>query len=141
MKRKTWLIILGVIAVIVVIALLNFGKVMDLGMALTGGMKHKDPTKEAAAFTLNADAFSNEFKTNKEAASTKYVDKTVMLTGKITDIQSPVISLGNIACTIDSAHIDKVAALKVGDDVNIQGQFVGYNDLLEELDMSKCGIK
>lgn len=141
MKRKTWLILLAVIAVLVVLALLNFGKVMDLGMLLTGGMKHKDPTKEAAAFTLTADAFSGEFKANKDAATAKYMDKTILVSGKVTDVQAPTISLGNVACTLDSAHLDKLATLKAGDEVKIQGQFVGYNDLLDELDLSKCGIK
>lgn len=141
MKRKTWLIILGIIVVLIVVALLNFGKVMDLGMAMTGGMEHKDPTKEAAAFTLGADQLAAEFVANKEAANTKYMDKTILVNGKITDVQLPIITLGKVACTLDSAHMGNASSLAVGSDVKIQGQFVGYNDLLEEIDLSKCGIK
>lgn len=141
MKKKTWLIILGIIVVLVVVALLNFGKLMDLGMAATGGMKHKDPTKETAAFTISTDALAAEFAANKDAANAKYMDKTVLLNGKISDIQLPIITLGSVACTLDSAEATKAATLKVGDDVKIQGQFVGYNELLEALDFSKCGIK
>jgi hypothetical protein len=147
MKRKTWLIILGIIVLAGVIIQFSYdggvvGLGMDFGMLVTGGKEHKDPTKEAAAFTVTADDLANEFAANKDAANAKYMDKTILVTGKITDsVQLPTISLGKVVCTIDSAHLEHAASLAAGQDVKIQGQFVGYNDLLEEIDISKCGIK
>lgn len=117
-----------------------FGNIMDLAMH-TVDIKRTDYAKEQAAFTVTSEALSTEFKTNKDAANAKYINKAILLNGKITDIQAPIISLGNIACTLDSTQAAKAATLKVGDEVKIQGQFVGYNDLLDELDFSQCGIK
>ena len=140
MKRRTWFILLG-IAVAVGAYLLLTGKFMDIGMAMTGGMEHKDPTKEAAAFTLTSDALASEFAANNEASNTKYMGKVILVSGKVTDVQLPIVTLDKVACTLDSAQLDKAAALKPGDEVKIQGEFVGYNDLMEEIDLSKCGIK
>lgn len=141
MKRKRILLIVALLAVVIgVLALTNFGKIMDWAMKNVD-IERKDFKTEQAAFTISADALSAEFKTNMTAANEKYINKAVLLNGKITDIQSPIISIGNIACTMDSTQLEKLSTLKVGDEVKVQGQFVGYNELLEELDFSQCGLK
>lgn len=141
MKRKRILLIVALLVVVLgVLALTNFGKIMDWAMKNVD-IERKDFKTEQAAFTISADALSAEFKTNMTAANEKYINKAVLLKGKITDIQSPIISIGNIACTMDSTQLEKLSTLKVGDEVKVQGQFVGYNELLEELDFSQCGLK
>lgn len=142
MKRKNIIVVVVLVLIAAgVYAYFNFGQLMDLGMKMTSGMKHRDPASEKAAFIVTAEAFSKEFASNREAANTKYLDKTVLLEGNITDVQPGTVSLGNIVCTLDSAQAAKTEALKAGEPIKIQGLFVGYNELMEELDLSNCGVK
>lgn len=42
---------------------------------------------------------------------------------------------------MDSTSLPKLATLKSGDLVKIQGRFTSYNDLMEEIMMVKCVFK
>ncbi len=102
---------------------------------------HRNIAKEKAAFTLTADQFSEEFKTNTATATAKYIDKAILLEGAITQIEGFTISFNNVACNIDSSQVNKLSLVKTGDKVKIQGQVVGYNDLMEEIALAQCVFK
>lgn len=102
---------------------------------------HRDYGNEKPAFTLSAEQFYQEFKTNAETANKKYLDKAVLLDGTISEVSETGVELPNVSCTVDSSQISKLVSLKVGDKVKIQGQVVGYNELTEGVDVSKCYIK
>lgn len=102
---------------------------------------HRNVATEKAAFTLTADQLSQEFKVNNATATTKYIDKAVLLEGAITELSGTTVSFNNVACNVDSSQLSKVTALKVGDKVKLQGQVVGYNDLMEEIALAQCVFK
>lgn len=140
-KKKILLIALAVIVAFGIWGYFNFGKLMDLGMRLTSGMKHRDPATEKAAYTLTAQDLSNQFKTDTAAANKKYINQSILVDGSVTAIEDKTVSLDNVACTIDSTEAVKLATIKVGDKVKLQGLVVGYNDLLEEISISQCRFK
>jgi hypothetical protein len=102
---------------------------------------HRNIATEKAAFTLTADALSKAFKDNNADATKKFIDKAVLIEGNVTDIQGITISFNNVACNIDSTEISKAASIKVGDKIKLQGQVVTYNELMDEVDLSKCAFK
>jgi hypothetical protein len=102
---------------------------------------HRNIASEKAAFTLTADQLSKEFKDNTAGATTKYINKAVLLEGSVTEVQGITISFNNIACNIDSTDLAKIATIKVGDKVKLQGLVVGYNDLLDEIGLAQCAFK
>lgn len=145
MKKKILLIIGVILVVFAVWAALNREKftqaVVDLGMALTSTVKHRDPSSEKAKFTLTAAAFSNEYKVNAAEAAKKFINQTVLLEGEITAVSGITVSLNNIACNVDSLQAGKLKDLKTGSKIKLQGLVVGYNDLMEEINLAQCSIK
>lgn len=101
---------------------------------------HRDVSAEKPAYTLTSQALSEAFKTDT-AAFTKYADQAILVEGAVTEIEGNHVSLGNIICSMDSTSAAKVAALKQGDAVKIQGRLSSYNDLMEEIIMDKCVVK
>ena len=145
MKKK---ILIGIAAIVVVGGIwfaFNQEKatqmIVDLGMAMTSSVKHRDAASEKAKFEMSADAFSKAFKDNAATANTTYINQAVLLEGNVSSVSGVTVSLNNIACNIDSTDIEKVKALKQGDKVKIQGLVVGYNDLMEEIALAQCKIK
>jgi ribonuclease I len=145
MKKK---ILIGIAALVLIIgiwAAFNQEKftqsVVDLGMALTSSMKHRDPSAEKAKFEMSSEEFEKAFKDNAGDATKKYINQAVLLEGAITTISGVTVSFNNIACNIDSAEVAKLKDLKPGSKIKIQGLVVGYNDLMEEVDLAQCRIK
>jgi hypothetical protein len=141
MKKKLIITAIVIIAAIGTYAYFNFGQIMDLGMKLTASMKHRDPSKEKAAFTLSADSLYGAYKTDAENAKKKYLNQAVLVEGNVSAIQDNNVSLNNVACNIDSTEMSKIKEIKVGDKVKLQGVVVGYNELMDEIDISQCTFK
>jgi hypothetical protein len=145
MKKK---ILIGIAVVIIAVGIwfaFNQEKatqmIVDLGMAMTSSVKHRDAASEKAKFEMTADDFSKAFKDNAVTANTTYINQAVLLEGSVTTVSGVTVTLNNIACNIDSSDTEKVKMLKPGDKVKIQGLVVGYNDLMEEIALAQCKIK
>jgi tRNA_anti-like len=145
MKKKIIYSILAIIVVVGIWVVLNKEKatqmVVDLGMAMTSSVKHRNPSTEKAKFEMTADAFTKAFKDNAAEANKQYINQAVLIEGDITTISGVTITLNNIACNIDSTEAGKIKELKVGSKVKVQGLVVGYNDLMEEIALAQCTIK
>ncbi len=102
---------------------------------------HRNIAKEKASFSLTTDQLSQEFKANTAVATAKYIDKAVLLEGAVTQIEGTTVSFNNVACNIDSAQLAKISSVKTGDKIKLQGQVVGYNDLMEEIGLAQCVFK
>jgi hypothetical protein len=145
MLKKIIYVIVAVVVVVGIWVAFNKEKatqmVVDLGMAMTSSVKHRNPATEKAKFEVTADAFSKAFKDNAVEANKLYINQAVLIEGDITTIAGVTVTLNNIACNIDSTEVGKIKDLKVGSKVKVQGLVVGYNDLMEEISMAQCTIK
>lgn len=145
MKKK---ILLGLLALVLVVAIwgaFNREKftqaVVDLGMALTSSVKHRNPAAEKAKFEMTAEALSKAFQTNAAEANKQYINQAVLLEGTVSSVSGTTVSLNNIACNMDSTQLTKISSIKAGTAVKIQGLVVGYNDLMEEVSLAQCTLK
>ena len=109
---------------------------------------HRNILDEKAKYTLSLIDMNEEFLTNEDSAYNKYFDQIVEVSGKaisltkkekggydaVLESQGSIIN-GEIASNdIQIADfLDKEVALK--------GLFIGYDNLLEEIKLSKCSIK
>ena len=145
MKKKIIYAILAVILLVGIWVALNpqraLQTVVDFGMWATSWKKARNPSTEKATFELTADAFAKEFKANATEANKKYINQAVLLEGDVTAVSGVTLSLGNVACNMDSTQIAKVKDVKVGSKIKVQGLVVGYNDLMEEISLAQCTIK
>ncbi len=93
---------------------------------------------ENAIFTVNSKSISDEFGKNATASITKYQDKTIELTGIVTNqIDKQLILDGIMICEMKEKQNIELRNKKV----TLKGRFVGYDDLMGELKMDQCSLK
>lgn len=102
--------------------------------------KQRDIATEKSNFSLKLSNLENDLKNGDESFNKKYLDKTIEITGVISEIDS----LSN-AILID----DKIFAtfteklkvnLKVNQNIQIKARFIGYDDLLEKFRFDQVTI-
>lgn len=100
---------------------------------------HRDIANEEVLFTTTASVILDEFKKDEVAANTKYLDKTIIIYGKITnlDLKENSIAIDNILSGKISASD---SSLKINDSIKCKGRFIGYDELLEEVKMDQITL-
>ena len=101
---------------------------------------HRDIASEEANYTATVQEVFSSFTTNDSLANAKYLDKTLDLRGKISEID-----FANKIVTVDeklsARFTDKLPEnLKPQDSINLKGRLVGFDDLLEEIQMDQCTL-
>ena len=98
---------------------------------------HRDIQNEDAEFTVIASDISNEFEVNPSASETKYLNKTIIVSGEVSEANSNQITLNNIVfCQFNN----NTTNLKINKTITIKGRFIGYDSLLEEIKLDQCKI-
>ena len=96
---------------------------------------HKTIDDIELKFSGNADDFLTKIQEN----STIFNDAVVQVKGKVTSIESQGIHLNNsIFCQMDESV--SLSELKVGQEIEVKGRMIGYDDLLEETKLDKTII-
>lgn len=91
---------------------------------------------EKSEFVVTAANIFDEFSTNSEIATSKYVNKAVQISGTISNSTENVIMLnGKVSCELNVSE-----KLTLGSEVKVKGRVIGYDDLLEELKLDQCLI-
>jgi hypothetical protein len=98
------------------------------------GVKNYNSSK--ADFTLTNNSIKNEFAANETAATAKYVNKAVLVTGSVTENTGACINFAGVSCKMSTPD----NAVKVGNQVKIQGRLVGYDSLVEEVQLDQCSV-
>ena len=99
---------------------------------------HRDIATETVSYSVAVQDVHAAFLKNDSLANAKYLDKTIVIYGKITDID-----LSNKIITVDEkllATFNKKLPpnLKLQQNIKIKGRLIGFDDLLEELKMDQC---
>ena len=102
--------------------------------------KHRNIGDEKADYALTVIILQDEFNKNDSLFNKKYLDRTIEIYGKITNID-----LYNNAVTIDQKLIatfkDKdLNKLTLLEPIKVKGRFIGYDDLLEEFKIDESVI-
>ena len=101
---------------------------------MTGG--GRDLENEKSEFNTAAVAIFGEFSANTEMATTKYLNKAVEISGKVTSVNENVITLDEkVSCQLLISE-----KVEIDSQVKIKGRVTGYDDLLEELKLDQCLI-
>ncbi len=117
--------------------------ILLLGVSLYGayyyfsyhyGVKNYETT--AVDFTTTSGGLKAEFVKNETAATQKYQSKAMIVNGIITSMEGTIISFDGVDCTFALAE----KSLKIGDKVSLKGRLVGYDSLLEIVNLDQCSI-
>ena len=101
--------------------------------------EHRDISNEKALFSLTASEILQDFLLDESKANLKYLDKSITITGKITNIDTK-----NNTIVIDEkvfVLLKKIPVVKQSEVIIVQGRVIGYDSLLEEIKLDQAEIK
>ncbi len=97
----------------------------------------RDLQSEETQFTVSSTKIVNEFVSNVELANHKYLEKPVVITGKVTTISGKNIILDqSINCTFEKED----PSIKENQMIHVKGRVIGFDDLLGELKVDMCNL-
>lgn len=100
---------------------------------------HRDISKEEVFYETKAENFVQDIIISKKSIS-KYLDKTIVISGEITSIDSKNKNLV-IFQKISANFVNLPTSIQIGQEVKCKGRVVGYDDLLEEIILDQCTIQ
>lgn len=101
--------------------------------------EHRDIASEEASFSLTVGQLLKEFTENETNANSKYLDKSIIVKGKVTSVDSATKTI-----VLDEkvfVMFNKLIEVKLGSEVSVQGRLIGYDSLLEEIKLDQAQIK
>jgi len=116
--------------------------------------RFEDTGKQAAAFSVSAVELIKEFQINDSAANKKYVEKIMIVNGKIAETEAvdsatnvkmmDTLTGSYIIFAFQDQHIKEAKQLKEGDNVSIKGSCSGgtYSKILETefISFKRCAL-
>lgn len=100
---------------------------------------HRDISNEEAVFSVSVKQVSNDFLQDEAKANIKYLDKSIQITGKVTniDISNKTIVLDEkVFVLLKDANV-----VKLNETILVKGRVIGYDSLLEEIKIDQAEIK
>ncbi|GAB1309593.1 hypothetical protein KH5_22760 [Urechidicola sp. KH5] len=98
---------------------------------------HRDISSESTDIIIGGTQLKDAFVFNYSKANVNYLDKTILVTGKITELTVSEITLDNVIfCTFDTI----VSTINLNDSVMIKGRCIGFDELLEQVKVDQCQI-
>jgi len=90
---------------------------------------------EKPAFTVTTSNLSDDYLKNALNADTKYLNQTVQVAGRVTEVADSSVVLDNkVFCKMDK----KVDANSVNKELIIKGRCIGYDDLFGLVKLDQC---
>ena len=91
---------------------------------------------ENSAFVVSSSTIYEEFVKNTELANSKYLNKAIEISGKVTAVENNLVTLdGKISCLLQTNE-----KVDLNTSIVIKGRVTGFDDLLEELKLDQCII-
>lgn len=103
--------------------------------------EHRNIAEEKASIVETVALIYSAFSTDETNANTKYLDKTIEVKGIITSINETTknIMLDSKLNALFDGEIP--TDVKINDSIVVKGRLVGYDSLLEEIQMDQCSKK
>jgi hypothetical protein len=95
----------------------------------------RDVQSEEAKFTVTSATIVNEFVTNIELSNKKYLEKPVVISGKVTSVNGNNVILDE---TVNCIFEKFDPSIKKQKTILVKGRVIGYDDLLGELKIDMC---
>lgn len=128
MKKKVFIIT----AVVLILVLL--GTYVWYGYLYKDG---RDVSSEEAAYTVTAESLTADYQAAQQTADTKYLNKTIVVSGIVTTVADSVVTLNDkVFC-----GFEKQMNEPEGKEVTIKGRCIGYDELFGEVKLDQCTLK
>jgi hypothetical protein len=96
---------------------------------------HRNIESEKAEFVLTSIELSKQFSSNPIDAEQKYLNRTIEVSGTITEFNNTNLTLDQkVFCQFMQEITTNSKTIRV------KGRFIGYDDLLEQIKLDQCII-
>jgi hypothetical protein len=114
-------------------------------LVLIGGyfyvyQEHRDIAKEDVSYDVAVPTLFSEYQSNESAANTKYLDKTIVVSGKVTALNKETLSLVLDEKLFATFLGEIPSGIEPNSRIKVKGRLIGYDSLLEEIKMDQCII-
>lgn len=99
---------------------------------------HRDIETEQAEHKTTPQNIKNEFNVDALKSEKKYLNKTIEVSGIISEINKNDLTLDEHVFCVLNNPID--SNLKIHSKIKIKGRVIGYDDLLEQVKLDQCSI-
>lgn len=127
MKKQYWVLL---IITAIIIGIVGYNYIYK---------NHRNISNESADFIVNSISLLEEFKNNTQNSETKYLNKTIVVKGEISEINSSNITLNDVVFC-DLALNVETNILELNKTISIKGRCIGYDDLLEQVKLDQCTL-
>ncbi|MBE76315.1 MAG: hypothetical protein CMG41_01055 [Candidatus Marinimicrobia bacterium] len=94
---------------------------------------HKDFNKSPFEVVIESRDLISLYQNNIDNANTKFLDKILLISGKITNLETDIIILDNaIVCSLEPSQT-VIEEIHLNKNISVKGRCIGYDDLLEEI--------
>ncbi|OIQ17708.1 MAG: hypothetical protein BM557_08390 [Flavobacterium sp. MedPE-SWcel] len=98
----------------------------------------RDIATEKAVYTISAQELIADYENDMQAADVKYLNKTIVVEGKITKVVDSLITINStIFCTFNNDN----QLISVDEVLSVKGRCIGYDELFGEVKLDQCSIK
>jgi hypothetical protein len=99
---------------------------------------HRNIETETTSFVSTASDLVDEFVSDIETSTEKYLDKVVEISGFVTKVDHAVLEIdNNVSCYFDKAITNTQLLNKK---IIIKGRCIGFDELLDEIKMDQCTV-
>lgn len=123
---RKWLIIL----VLITIGIISYNYIYK---------DHRDIKTEQADFIISTDSLKSTFSNYPLKSEKKYLNKTIVISGIITEINTSDITIENYIFCNFGKQVDK-SPIEKNNSIKVKGRFIGYDDLLELVKLDQCYV-
>jgi hypothetical protein len=108
---------------------------------------HRNVAAEKAAYQLIANDLYQEFQSDEQAATSKYLDQVIQISGMVTEVSGDAEQGHSLILEADGAIMGGVIAQMAigqpvenvqGVEVSLKGRLIGWEDLLGEIRIDQC---
>ncbi len=100
---------------------------------------HRNIEGENAKYSLTAQQIYSEFNNDSKVSQNKYLNKTIEISGHVSEINETEITIDNLVfCQFLEPITQK--ELQLNSKITVKGRFIGYDDLLEQIKLDQCII-
>lgn len=99
---------------------------------------HRNIETEITSFVIAASDLANEFTSDIENSTDKYIDKTLEISGIVTLVDKTSLEIeNNISCYFDNTITNTQLLHKR---ITIKGRCIGFDELLDEIKIDQCTV-
>jgi antitoxin component YwqK of YwqJK toxin-antitoxin module len=120
--------LLGSVLILVIIGVVGYNYIYQ---------DHRNIEKESAEFTMTAMEIANLFKEDAINAEQTFLNKTIEVTGNVSDSNKSEITIDS---QVFCQFVEAIKEMKHNENIKIKGRVIGYDDLLEQVKLDQCSI-